>query len=93
MVITCISSSNVVHAKENSTSLKVCKLIRDIVIKELSNKCFINIIPLVDYIAFPVKNVVKDGNSIFPVQQYDWEDIERRIKPLVVNVLKSILNT
>lgn len=41
-------------------------------------------------VVFPVKEVIKDKNGIFPIQKYDWEDIRRRIKPLVKNVLKSL---
>lgn len=42
-------------------------------------------------VIFPVKNVRKLKNSIFPVQEYDWEDIERRLEPLVGNVLEKII--
>ncbi|MCX7773244.1 MAG: NAD(P)H-dependent oxidoreductase, partial [Clostridia bacterium] len=38
-------------------------------------------------VTIPVKTVRKDEGSIFPVQEYDWEDIERRLLPLVVKVL------
>lgn len=41
-------------------------------------------------ITFPVKSVKKSENSIFPVQEYDWADVEERIKPLVSNVVKSL---
>lgn len=41
-------------------------------------------------ITFPVKSVKKAKNSIFPVQEYDWKDIEQRLDPLVNNVLARI---
>ena len=41
-------------------------------------------------VVFPIKEVVKDKNKIFPIQKYDWQDIQRRIRPLVKNVLKSL---
>lgn len=41
-------------------------------------------------VVFPIKEVIKDKNGIFPIQKYDWEDIRKRIKPLVKNVLKSL---
>ena len=37
-------------------------------------------------IIFPVKEVRKSPDSIFPIQEYDWDDIRRRIAPLVYNV-------
>lgn len=42
-------------------------------------------------IIIPVKSVKKEKDSIFPVQEYDWSDIERRLKPLIYNVLSEIL--
>ena len=63
MLVFCISSLNIKHAKENSTSLKICK---------------------------EVKSVKKAENSIFPKQEYDWDDIRKRILPLVQNVIKEI---
>jgi hypothetical protein len=42
-------------------------------------------------IIFPVKNVKKVKNSIFPIQEYDWIDIENRLIPLVNNVLEKVL--
>lgn len=42
-------------------------------------------------IIFPVKNVKKVKNSIFPIQEYDWIDIENRLIPLVNNVLERVL--
>lgn len=38
-------------------------------------------------IAIPIKQVRKDPESIFPIHEYDWLDIKKRIKPLVHNVL------
>ena len=41
-------------------------------------------------VIIPVKTVKKVENSIFPVQEYDWTDVEQRLNPLVNNVLKKI---
>ncbi|WP_216457666.1 flavodoxin family protein [Clostridium simiarum] len=41
-------------------------------------------------VAFPVKSIKKIEESIFPVQEYDWNDIENRLEPLVDNVIKQI---
>jgi multimeric flavodoxin WrbA len=41
-------------------------------------------------ITFPVKAVKKAEYSIFPIQEYDWEDISARVKPLVNNVLECV---
>lgn len=41
-------------------------------------------------ITFPVKSVTKVEGSIFPVQEYDWSDIENRVYPLVSNILKQL---
>jgi hypothetical protein len=38
-------------------------------------------------VVFPVKSVGKSPDSIFPTQEYDWEDVESRIRPLVEAVL------
>lgn len=38
-------------------------------------------------VTFPVKRVSKANDSIFPVQEYDFEDIKRRISPLVKKVM------
>lgn len=43
-------------------------------------------------IAIPINRVKKDTKSIFPIQEYDWIDIKKRIKPLVHNVLKELQN-
>ncbi|GAF86786.1 unnamed protein product, partial [marine sediment metagenome] len=40
-------------------------------------------------IAFPVKEVLQDGDEIFPVQLYDWGDVENRVTPLVLNVIEK----
>lgn len=42
-------------------------------------------------VVFPVKNVRKDQDSIFPVQEYNWADVEKRISPLIDNVLERIV--
>lgn len=44
-------------------------------------------------VLLPVKAVMKVKNSIFPLQEYDWNDIEDRLNPLVNNVLKKIRMT
>jgi multimeric flavodoxin WrbA len=41
-------------------------------------------------IVFPVKEVHKDATRVFPVQIYDWEDIESRITPLVKKVIEKV---
>jgi hypothetical protein len=38
-------------------------------------------------VAFPVKEVLRDGEGLFPVQRYDWADIENRLEPLVLRVI------
>lgn len=42
-------------------------------------------------IALPIQEVIKDENSIFPIQKYDWEDIKVRIEPLVNNMIGNII--
>jgi hypothetical protein len=42
-------------------------------------------------IAIPVKRVIRDETSVFPIQEYDWDDIRERVNPLVVNVIKKAL--
>lgn len=41
-------------------------------------------------VLLPVKIVKKVEHSIFPLQEYDWNDIEDRLNPLVENILKEI---
>jgi multimeric flavodoxin WrbA len=41
-------------------------------------------------LVFPVQEVRKDETKIFPVQIYDWEDIEHRITPLVNKVIEKV---
>jgi hypothetical protein len=41
-------------------------------------------------IMFPVGRVSKDENSVFPQQEYNWQDVQRRIEPLVKGVLQRI---
>ncbi len=48
MNITCLSASNIRHARENSTSLRVCRLIRELV-AEMCPAATVEIVPLVDY--------------------------------------------
>ncbi len=40
-------------------------------------------------VTFPVKAVKKIGDSIFPIQEYDWNDIENRLDPLVNKVIEA----
>ncbi|OPJ62895.1 NAD(P)H-dependent oxidoreductase [Clostridium oryzae] len=49
MVITCISASNIKHAVKNSTSLKTCKIIKDLLKMKVSDHVDVEIIPLVNY--------------------------------------------
>lgn len=41
-------------------------------------------------VTFPVKSVKKVEGSIFPVHEYDWDDIKLRIEPLVQNVIEKL---
>jgi len=40
-------------------------------------------------VVFPVKEVLKKENEIFPIQLYDWADIENRLTPLVEKVIQK----
>ena len=40
-------------------------------------------------IALPVKEALQDEDEIFPVQLYDWADVENRVTPLVLNVIEK----
>ena len=40
-------------------------------------------------ISFPVKEVLRDEDEIFPLQLYDWADIENRLTPLVLEVIEK----
>lgn len=40
-------------------------------------------------IAFPVKEVLQDEDEIFPVQLYDWDNVEDRVTPLVISVMRK----
>ena len=40
-------------------------------------------------VAFPAKEVLRDEDEIFPVQLYDWADIEERLAPLVLKVVEK----
>jgi len=44
-------------------------------------------------VTFPAKSVTKVDNSIFPKQEYDWDDIKMRVAPLVNNVLGKLLES
>ena len=41
-------------------------------------------------IVFPVKEVKRDSGKTFPIQYYDWKDIEERVSPLVMKVIEKI---
>lgn len=49
MLIVCISSSNIKHSGENSTSLKVCKLIKDMAERKITDNIQVEIISLVNF--------------------------------------------
>jgi multimeric flavodoxin WrbA len=40
-------------------------------------------------IVFPVKEVKRDSGKTFPIQYYDWADIENRVTPLVTRVIEK----
>jgi multimeric flavodoxin WrbA len=40
-------------------------------------------------VAFPAKEVKKERGQTFPIQYYDWADIENRVSPLVVKVIEK----
>jgi multimeric flavodoxin WrbA len=40
-------------------------------------------------VVFPIQELHKDNAAIFPVQFYDWADIENRVTPLVVKVMEK----
>lgn len=69
----------------------------DTIWNALSYPVEMNIIGLDDEqkhgVVFPVKRVTKDINSVFPIQEYDWMDIEKIINPLIDSVLENILFT
>jgi len=39
-------------------------------------------------VVFPAKEVQRDSSSPFPIQFYDWADIENRVSPLVMKVME-----
>lgn len=41
-------------------------------------------------LVFPVKTVTRRDDAVFPIQEYDWEDIQRRVAPLVEKVLARV---
>jgi hypothetical protein len=41
-------------------------------------------------VVFPIKEVHKEEDSIFPIQIYDFLDIRKRIEPLVINHLEKV---
>lgn len=42
-------------------------------------------------VVLPVKTVRKNNGSISPIQEYDWKDIEKRLTPLISNVLEALV--
>ena len=40
-------------------------------------------------VVFPAKEVKRDIGQTFPIQYYDWADIEDRVSPLVVKVIEK----
>lgn len=40
-------------------------------------------------VTFPAKAVKKVINSVFPVREYYWNDIENRLNPLVNKVIET----
>lgn len=42
-------------------------------------------------VLFPIEKVACDPASVFPIQTYHWEDVRRRITPLVLNVYQKAL--
>jgi hypothetical protein len=40
-------------------------------------------------VAFPVKEVFRDEDGLFPLQLYDWADIEDRLTPLILKVVEK----
>jgi multimeric flavodoxin WrbA len=40
-------------------------------------------------VVFPAKDVKRDSGSTFPIQYYDWSEIENRVSPLVVKVIEK----
>jgi hypothetical protein len=41
-------------------------------------------------VVVPIKEVRHAFDSIFPIQEYDWDDVKSRIEPLVNAVLDSV---
>jgi len=41
-------------------------------------------------VVFPAKEVKRDSGQTFPIQYYDWADIENRVSPLVVKVIDRV---
>ena len=39
-------------------------------------------------VVFPAKEVKRESGQTFPIQYYDWGDIENRVSPLVVKVIE-----
>ena len=40
-------------------------------------------------VVFPAKEVKRESGQTFPIQYYDWADIENRVSPLVVKVIEK----
>lgn len=68
MQITCISAANTKLLGDNSTSIKVCNLIKDIIDKENGSDITVKVIPLVNYDIKPCilcGNCYKDSKCIY----------------------------
>jgi hypothetical protein len=40
-------------------------------------------------VVFPAKEVKKDSGQTFPIQYYDWSEIEDQVSPLVIKVMEK----
>lgn len=77
---------------------EICKYYKEPVINSIWNALSypveMNIVGLDDEqsrgLVLPVKSVSRESSSIFPVQEYDWIDIENRLIPLVYNVISEV---
>lgn len=77
---------------------EICKYYKEPIINSIWNALSypveMNIVGLDDEqsrgLVLPVKSVSRESSSIFPVQEYDWIDIENRLIPLVYNVISEV---
>lgn len=83
------------HGGRTEEIIKYYKeLVIDTICNALSYPIEMNIVrgddELIKGVLLPVKSVKKVEHSIFPLQEYDWTDIEDRVNPLVENIVKEI---